>query len=68
MPILQTVFYAVYKKFENNQVREVSDEIDALINRFTGEESVAKFEMLKARVVGRLQGLDEYKKALNFVA
>ncbi len=64
----ETVFYAVYKKFENNQVREVSDEIDALINRFTGEESVAKFEMLKARVVGRLQGLDEYKKALNFVA
>ena len=39
-----------------------------MINRFTGEESVAKFELLKAKVVGRLQGLEEYKKALNYVA
>ena len=64
----ETVYYATFKRFENNQVREVAQEIDELINRFTGEESVAKFEMLKARVAGRLQGLDEYKKGLNFVA
>lgn len=64
----EAVYYNVYKKFENNQIREVSSEIDEMINRFTGEESVAKFELLKAKVIGRLQGLDEYKKALNFVA
>ena len=29
---------------------------------------MAKFELLKAKVVGRLQGLDEYKKGLNYVA
>jgi hypothetical protein len=62
------VYNTLYKKLENNQLREVYTEVDELINRFTGEESVAKFELLKAKVVGRLLGLDEYKKALNYVA
>lgn len=64
----EAVYYATFKRFENNQIREVAQEIDELINRFTGEESVAKFEMLKATIAGRLQGLEEYKKGLNFVA
>jgi len=65
---LTTEYYHLYKKFENNELREISSQIDEMIKRFTGEESVAKFELLKAKVIGRLQGLDEYKKALNFVA
>ncbi|MFY7988283.1 MAG: tetratricopeptide repeat protein [Flavobacterium sp.] len=64
----EIVFNALYKKFENNQLREVFVEVDQAILRFTGEESVPKFEMLKAKVLGRLKGLEEYKKALNFVA
>lgn len=64
----ELVYNTLYKKLENNQLREVYTEVDELINRFTGEESVAKFELLKAKVVGRLQGLDEYKKGLNYVA
>jgi tetratricopeptide (TPR) repeat protein len=64
----ELVYNTLYKKLENNQLREVYTEVDELINRFTGEESVAKFELLKAKVVGRLLGLDEYKKALNYVA
>ncbi|MBP6039023.1 MAG: gliding motility protein [Flavobacterium sp.] len=64
----ELVYNTLYKKLENNQLREVYTEVDELINRFTGEESVAKFELLKAKAVGRLQGLDEYKKGLNYVA
>ena len=64
----EAVYYAIYKKFESNQIREVAAEIDELINRFTGDEAVAKFELLKAKNIGRLQGLDEYKKTLNYVA
>jgi len=64
----EAVYYNVFKKFENNQIREVYNEIDEMIIRFEGEESVAKFELLKAKIIGKLQGLDEYKKALNFVA
>lgn len=64
----EAVYYSVFKRFEDNQIREVSAEIDEMISRFTGEESVAKFELLRAKIIGRLQGLDEYKKVLNFVA
>ena len=64
----ELVFNALYKKFENNQIREVFAEIDESIFKFAGEESLPKFEMLKAKVIGRLKGVEEYKKALNFVA
>lgn len=64
----EIVFNALYKKFDNNQLREVFVEVDEAILRFTGEESIPKFEMLKAKVVARLDGVEEYKKALNFVA
>ena len=64
----ELVFNALYKKFESNQVREVLVEVDEAIFKFAGEESLPKFEMLKAKVVARLKGVDEYKKALNFVA
>ncbi|MFN7043941.1 MAG: tetratricopeptide repeat protein [Flavobacterium sp.] len=64
----ELVYNVLYKKFENNQVREVFVEVDEAIFRFAGEESLPKFEMLKAKIVGRLKGIEEYKKALNFVA
>ena len=64
----EIVFNALYKKFENNLLRDLYAEVDDAIFKFTGEESLPKFEMLKAKIVGRLKGLEEYKKALNFVA
>ena len=64
----EIVFNALYKKFENNLLRDVYTEVDEAIFKFTGEESLPKFEMLKAKIVGRLKGVEEYKKALNFVA
>ena len=64
----ELVFNALYKKFESNQVREVLVEVDEAIFKFAGEESLPKFEMLKAKIVARLKGVEEYKKALNFVA
>jgi tetratricopeptide (TPR) repeat protein len=64
----ELVFNALYKKFENNQIREVFVEVDEAIFKFAGEESLPKFEMLKAKALGRLKGVEEYKKALNFVA
>lgn len=64
----ELVFNALYKKFESNQLREVFVEIDEVIFKFAGEESLPKFEMLKAKITGRLKGVEEYKKALNFVA
>lgn len=62
------VYAAVYKKFEEGKVREAAAEVDTNIDTYTGEEINAKFELLKAQVVGRLQGIEEYKKQLNYVA
>lgn len=64
----ELVFNALFKKYNNNQIREVSTELDEAIFKFAGEESLPKFEMLKAKTIARLQGVEEYKKALNFVA
>jgi tetratricopeptide (TPR) repeat protein len=64
----EMVYNALYKKVERGELREVFSEIDAVIQRFTGEEVVAKFELLKAKLIARLEGLESYKKALNFVA
>lgn len=64
----EIVFNTLYKKFENNQLREVLEEVDEAIFKFAGEESLPKFEMLKAKILGRLKGVEDYKVALNFVA
>ena len=64
----ELVYNALYKKAERGELREVFSEIDAVIQRFTGEEVAAKFELLKAKLIARLEGLESYKKALNFVA
>jgi hypothetical protein len=42
--------------------------IENAIDQFTGEEIVPKLELLKARTIGKMRGVDEYKKALNYTA
>jgi len=39
-----------------------------LINQFSGDEIVSKFELLKANTIGKLRGLEAYKNALQYVA
>ena len=64
----EKVYYNLYKLFEDNSIREASEEVELRIDQFFGDESLPKFELLKANINGRLEGLDSYKKALNFVA
>ena len=64
----EAIYASLFKKYETGDVREVDAQLDQLIENYTGEEIVSKYDFLKARVTGRLQGLDEYKKALNYVA
>ena len=62
------VYAALYSRYNNGEIREVNAEIGDLIDSYNGEEILPKFELLKARVTGRLEGLEEYKTALNYVA
>jgi tetratricopeptide (TPR) repeat protein len=57
-----------YKLYQDEQFSLVLEKIDGLIVQFYGDEIVPKFELLKANTIGKLRGLDAYKKAMQFVA
>lgn len=61
-------YQKLFTLFEAGDYRKVLAESEVAIEQFTGDELQPKFEMLKANVTGKLKGLDEYKKALNYVA
>lgn len=62
------VYYRTYKSFESGHYATVIAECDVYSAQFTGTSIVPKFELLKARALGRLEGMTAYKKALNYVA
>lgn len=64
----EAVYKRLFKKYEDNQLREAYQEVEERIEQYFGEEMLPKFEMLKANIIARLQGVEEYKKALNFVS
>jgi hypothetical protein len=58
----------VYRLFETGDTKATLIVLDEVISQYTGEEIIPKLELLKAHCVGKIMGLEEYKKALNFVA
>lgn len=64
----EVVYANLYKDYESGLYRETLIKTDMAIVEFAGDEMLPKFELLKANLIGKLFGLTEYKKALNFVA
>ncbi|MES2812300.1 MAG: gliding motility protein [Bacteroidota bacterium] len=62
------VYKATYKQFENQEYVAVLETIDKSLTQFSGDELIPKFELLKASAIGKLKGLEEYRKAINYVA
>lgn len=62
------VYNRLYKEWNANQIKNVYEELNFRIEQFYGDEMIPKFEMLKAKAIGRLKGLTDYKNALNWVA
>ena len=58
----------LYKEFEASKYADVIKKSDEYIMVYNGNEIVPKFELLKATAIGRQQGFEAYKKALNFVS
>ena len=58
----------LYKLFKDQKFLEVITATEESINKFTGDPIVPKLEMLKANAIGRLQGFNDFKEALNYVA
>ncbi|MBP2833307.1 hypothetical protein J8281_14020 [Aquimarina sp. U1-2] len=65
----ESMYNQLYKDFQNQKYAEVIRRSDLLITKFGGDDNfLPKFELLKAQALGRYQGFEAYKKALNYVA
>ncbi len=58
----------LYEKYRNQEYLKVITAAEVNINKFIGDPIVPKFEMLKANAIGRLNGFELFKEALNYVA
>ncbi len=64
----ENTYSKTYKLYEEEKYRTALVNTEEAINQYPGESIVPKFELLKANTIGKLKGVQEYKKALNFVA
>ncbi len=58
----------LFKQLKDGDLKILLTDVELATAQYTGEPIVPKLELLKANILGRLMGLDQYKKALNFVA
>ena len=58
----------LYTDFEASKYKKVIVNCDGYISIYFGNPIIPKFELLKANAIGRQQGYESYKKALNFVS
>lgn len=61
-------YETLYRIYRDGDYKKVLVDVDFSINQYAGDELMPKFELLKANTIGKVFGLSEYKKALNFVA
>ena len=64
----EVAYQKLYNLYDSGDFKKVLFDVDLAIDQYTGEEIVPKFELIKSATVGRLSGLEEYKKTLNYVA
>ncbi|SHF85617.1 protein involved in gliding motility SprE [Flavobacterium fluvii] len=64
----EDVYDKWYKLYQEEHFAEVLAKLDGLILQYSGDEIVSKFELLKANILGKLQGLEAYKNGLQYVA
>lgn len=58
----------LFREFEAQQYADVIEKCEEYIMMYNGTDIVPKFELLKATAIGREDGFDAYKTALNFVS
>jgi tetratricopeptide (TPR) repeat protein len=64
----EAAYNKIYQQYEDGDYRVVLTNTELAIDQYTGEEMTSKFELLKAHTIGKLNGVEQYKKALNYVA
>ncbi|WP_233269307.1 tetratricopeptide repeat protein [Myroides phaeus] len=64
----EQVYATVYKLYNEGDYKGTYRAVEDALERYDDEGYVSKLELLKAHVIGNINGLEAYKEALNFVA
>ncbi|SDH26876.1 type IX secretion system periplasmic lipoprotein PorW/SprE [Myroides phaeus] len=64
----EQVYATVYKLYNEGDYKGTYRAIENALERYDDEGYVGKLELLKANVIGNINGLEAYKEALNYVA
>ncbi len=64
----EALYSKLYKEFEAQNFEHVITTSEQYAKTYNGLPIAAKFAMLKAMAIGRLQGFEAFKEALNYVA
>ena len=64
----ETRYAQLFRAYREQQYLKVITGAEESINQFEGDPIVPKLELLKANAIGRLQGFEEFREALNYVA
>jgi tetratricopeptide (TPR) repeat protein len=61
----ENIYNNLYRLYQSEHYEGVLEKTNLMINQFSGEEIVSKFELLKAYLLAKSQGLNAYKLALQ---
>ncbi len=64
----QVVYANLMKLYDSEKYADALTALETFLIRFEGEPIIPKMELLKAYCLAKLDGVDEYKKALQYVA
>ena len=64
----EKVYEKLYYEYKDEAYETVIKKADTSISLYEGQAIVSKFELLKAYAIGKKEGLQAFKEALNFVA
>lgn len=60
-------YLELYGYFKNQDFGNTINCIDEALKEYTGNDIISKLELLKANAIGKLRGVEEYKKAMNSI-
>lgn len=63
----EQLFTKVYRVYASGDIEKAYKEVDFVLENYDNDY-ISKFELLKARIIARKEGINAYKEALNFIA
>lgn len=64
----EKTYKIIYETMEKGEIRNALMMCEKELNNLIGESIYPKLELLRATLIGKISGINEYKKELNYVA